>query len=530
MLAHRAAPRNAHPGGFGCNDTGVPPARLAGTIARMRVALATSSTIAADGGRAVARQGGNAVDAAIAAALVSMNTEPGVCALAGGGYVTVWPPGTAPLTYDGYVTVPGAGASLRPADGRVETVGMAYGGGVTTLIGPGSVAVPGALAALDHAWSDHGSVPWGALLAPGVRAAAEGFPLPRACHYYLGYSGEAIFSLAADSRTALYRPDGRLREPGERIVVPHLARSLTRIAERGAAEFYTGEIGAAIADHVRGRGGTLTRDDLAGCCAVRRAALTVDVGDWQLATNPAPAIGGAVLVAMLERLRAFAGVDAAALLRVCREVLGYRRDRLDFSRDLDADVAELLARAQSGGLSRSAATVHTSAVDEHGLACAITMSSGYGSGEMAPGTGLWLNNCLGEIDLNRRGLEVGPPGTRLLSNMAPSAARSGDAMLAIGSPGASRITTALLQTLVNFIHHRMPLERAIDAPRLHVEYDGDDERIAYEAGVDAGALGNAHRYDERNMYFGGVGAALRDAAGDFAVAADNRREGGTFIA
>ncbi len=495
----------------------------------MRVALATSSSIAADGGRTVACDGGNAVDAAIAAALVSMNTEPGVCALAGGGYVTVWPPGSAPLTYDGYVTVPGAGASRGPAEGRVETVEMAYGGGVTTLIGPGSVAVPGALAALDHAWQDHGSVPWSALFTPSVHAAADGFPLPRACHYYLGYSGEPVFSLAADSRRALYRPDGRLREPGERIVVPHLAQSLTRIAERGAAEFYTGELGAAIADHVSNRGGALTRDDLAGCRAVRRAALTFDVGDWQLATNPAPAIGGAVLVAMLERLQSFAEPDTAALLQVCREVLGYRRDRLDFSRDLDTDVAELLALARRGALSRSAATVHTSAVDERGLACAITMSSGYGSGEMAPGTGLWLNNCLGEIDLNRRGLDVGPPGTRLLSNMAPSAARSGDAVLAIGSPGASRITTALLQTLVNFIHRGLPLGRAIAAPRLHVEYDGADERVAYEAGLDAGVLGNARRYDERNMYFGGVGAALHDTAGGFSVAADGRREGGTFI-
>ena len=112
----------------------------------------------------------------------------------------------------------------------------------------------------------------------------------------------------------------------------------------------------------------------------------------------------------------------------------------------------MLDSARSGQLLNrwtSASTVHTSAVDDNGIACAITASSGYGSGEMPAGTGLWLNNCLGELELNRRGLDAGPPGQRLPSNMAPTIARREGAVLAAGSPGADRITTALHQFFIN---------------------------------------------------------------------------------
>ena len=111
------------------------------------VAVATTSSLAAEGARAIIERGGNAVDAALAAELVTMNTEPGVCALAGGAFVTVWAPGEAPVTYDGYVTVPGKGSETRAADAAAIDVTMAYGGGIRTTIGPASVAVPGTLAA-----------------------------------------------------------------------------------------------------------------------------------------------------------------------------------------------------------------------------------------------------------------------------------------------------------------------------------------------------------------------------------------------
>jgi gamma-glutamyltranspeptidase/glutathione hydrolase len=152
------------------------------------------------------------------------------------------------------------------------------------------------------------------------------------------------------------------------------------------------------------------------------------------------------------------------LIDVQRAALDFRKRRLDLADDVGAEAASLLDAARGGELLSqwaSASTVHTSAVDENGIACAVTASSGYGSGEMPADTGLWLNNCLGELELNRRGLDAGPPGIRLPSNMAPSIARRKGRVLAAGSPGADRITTALHQFLVNILQMEMSLSRAL---------------------------------------------------------------------
>src|SRR5690606_16619727 len=200
-----------------------------------------------------------------------------------------------------------------------------------------------------------------------------------------------------------------------------------------------------------------------------RRSSDLEMNDWCIATNPPPAVGGAVLAAMLLafRDREMARWDAASLeylMHVQRAALAWRRERLDLSDNVSADAAYLLELARGGGLTGttvSASTVHTSAVDNSGLGCSITASSGYGSGEMPEGTGLWLNNCLGELELNRREPGALPPGARLLSNMAPTVARSTDGVLSIGTPGADRITTALHQFLVNFLVLDLPLDEAI---------------------------------------------------------------------
>jgi gamma-glutamyltranspeptidase/glutathione hydrolase len=175
-------------------------------------------------------------------------------------------------------------------------------------------------------------------------------------------------------------------------------------------------------------------------------------------------------------------------------------------------------------------------VDSDGNACAITASSGYGSGATVPGTGLMLNNCLGEPELNRLGLHALPPGTRLASNMAPTVARQdGGAVLAVGSPGADRITTALMQVLARHCLRGMPLQEAIDAPRVHVriEPDGspnvqheDDEEVLATL-ADLGTPSVSH--GRLSMFFGGVGAAARRRDGSLEVAGDPRREAATRI-
>lgn len=244
----------------------------------------------------------------------------------------------------------------------------------------------------------------------------------------------------------------------------------------------------------------------------------------------------AVMLGELERRRSY---DWPHIIAIQREVLTYRRSVHDYSTDLEEDGCTLLDAVAAGGLAalnRSPSTAHVSVVDDAGNACATTCSSGYGSGATVPGTGLMLNNCLGEPELNRRGIHAVASGTRLASNMAPTVLRTGDGRaMAIGSPGADRITTALMQVLGRFALLGLPLQESIDRPRLHVKVTDElttvlefesDQWIA-EAAADCGMPVAEH--PARSMYFGGVAAALRHGDGSLTAGADPRRESATAI-
>lgn len=503
-----------------------------------KVAVATTSQLAAEAASEIAARGGNAVDCALAAALFTINTEPGVCALAGSAFITVWNPGSDPVTIDGNVAVPGRGLPASERGGGATEVTIDYGGGISTLVGSGAVAIPGTPAAIERAWKLFGAAEWKDLFAPTIAAVRGGFPLSSACRYYLGYAGECVFSRSDDGFFALHDEDRKLIDPGSPVFVPHLADSLAAIAEEGVRVFYEGELAHAISNHVAAGGGALTLDDLKHYEAVERPSLCVDVGDWTIASTPPPAVGGTMLAALLH---ACANLDhqewdmaaLGQLIDVQRAALNFRRHRLDLADEVGEQAAQLLELAGTGRLlSRwaSSSTVHTSAVDGNGIACAVTASSGYGSGEMPAGTGIWLNNCLGELELNRRGLDAGPPGERLPSNMAPSIARRPGTVLAAGSPGADRITTALHQFFVNVLQLGMSLEDAIAHPRLHVDTSTGIERLMAEPGLDLPDVELPVSISpDLNMYFGGIGATLVDRESGFQVASDPRREGGTVI-
>lgn len=494
------------------------------------VAVASSTRLAAHAGAEVARLGGNAVDTAIAAAWVGATAEPGICAPGCGGFVTVWPPDADPVTVDGYIEMPGRGLPPDRFGSGTTEVSIEYGGGVSMHVGYGSVGTPGGPAALSLASELFGRLPWRAILEPAIQLVRNGFPLTAPARHYLEFSGGPVFGWQAESRAALHHPDGRLIQEGETVVVEHLADSLERLARHGAEDFYTGEIARHIAADMAANGGLITGEDLAAYRPVVRPALRGDLRGWSVATNPPPAIGGVTLGSMLRLMDGrpagpWTEDDVALLIDVQARVLGFRRDRVDLREDILSAIAELRAAFTAPS------TVHTSAVDADGLACAITLSAGYGSGVMVPGTGLWLNNCLGEIELNRRGLHAWPVGARLVSNMAPTVARSADGeALAIGSPGADRITTAILQVFVNHANAGMPLDEAIAHPRLHVEATDEGPRVAAEPGLPRPAGQLPWRVlGGPSMYFGGVGAVCWSASGGFVAAADPRRDGATAV-
>ncbi len=344
-------------------------------------------------------------------------------------------------------------------------------------VGLGSVAVPGALAALDLAQRQFGRLPWRDVVWPAQEVARTGFPLGSAAGYYLPYVRDSAFAWDPATVQALQRADGGWVDTGDLMQIAGLGDTVRLIAEEGARTLYDGELASRVVADMSDRGGLVTADDLAAYQPLLRPALPVRTGSWELRTNPPPSIGGPVLAAMLTLLgERPAGVDAedvAHLVAVQRRVLDHRRERLDVADDRTAAAYDLLREVGWAGAG-SPSTAHVSVVDASGTACAITSSYGYGSGATVPGTGLWLNNCLGERELNRAAPAA--PGTRLASNMAPTVGRRDDgAVLAVGSPGADRITTALLQVLASVAHGATSLQAAVDQPRLHVHHLEDDE-------------------------------------------------------
>lgn len=452
------------------------------------VAIATPNEAAADAGEAVARAGGNAVDAAIAAALVTMVNEVGLVSLSSGGFVTVQPAGAgAPYTVDGWMDMPGRGRELGGGTWDIHTE---YGGGVDITIGPGSVAAHGSVAALEEAHRRDGRLPWREVVAPAVDVARGGFRLGAASRYYLEYVHDSIFGWDEASRAAVHDDQGELVT--DRVVLPDLTRSLLLIADEGAATLHTGELADLIAADVLDRGGVLGPEDLAAYSPVVRPSLATRTGGWTLATTPPPSVGGLSVAAMLRLLDSWAPEDSERMVAVQREVLGH-------------GPASLL---------ESGSTAHCSATDSDGRACAVTVSSGYFSGMIARGTGIWLNNTLGEQELNPGGLHALAPGTRLLSNMAPTVGRHTDgSVLALGSPGAGRIATAITQVLAGFVGG-LGLQEAIHHPRVHVHDAGRPTEVVKRESEEG-----------LTMYYGGVAAALRRPDGRLVAAADPRREG-----
>lgn len=517
------------------------------TTAGTRAAVAAPNTHATAAAEAVLAAGGSAVDAAIAAMVTTTTTEPGIISTLAGCYVNIWPADGEPVVVDGNVEMPGRARAgdlpLGPGDaaaGRgIWEIHATYGGGMVTHVGPASVATPGMFAAMGWAHEHFGQVPWPELLQPAADVARSGFRLGRTAQSYLVLITDTI--LAWDPATrALLTWDGAPPEVGMPIRSPELADTLEHLGRAGADDLYRGDVARAIAADMADRDGLISAEDLAAYRPLIRPALRSRLGRWDLACNPPPSIGGPVLTALLRLLSATPGrITAAEAATIMRDVLDIRLDRMDTAPDLEAAGTELLATLRdigSTGLPTSPSTAHVSVVDGAGNACALTASAGYGSGMTVRGTGLVANNSLGELELNRRGLHALAPGTRLASNMAPTTAHgeTGE-VLAVGTPGADRITTALAQVLVHLARHGSDLQTAIDEPRMHprrledgttrIDHEADD---TIAASLDEAGLPR-HEHRPSSMFFGGVGAAMRSGDGTLTAGADARREAAVLV-
>jgi gamma-glutamyltranspeptidase/glutathione hydrolase len=490
-----------------------------------RLGIAAGSRLGCEAAVEVARSGGNAVDACLAAAVTAWVAEPFFASVAGSGFVAVRSPDDRVEVLDGNNAVPLQGR--RFADGMAR-VFLDYSNGMYTGIGGASVAVPGVLAAVRLAWERHGSIEWPALLAPAIAAARDGIAFPRTSAYYLSVTWEPIWSRYESARR-VFGADAPIEE-GSTLVQPELAQALQAIADDGPEALYGGALGRAIVDAIAADGGGLGLEDLARYRSEARAPVTTEAFGWHIASNPPPAMGGARLVHMLALLDEADRGDEIARLRAIVEAERAAIGPGDVTqREVGDVVAAEAERSPPASWARpSQSTTHASAADAGGLVCSLTESNGYGAGLVVEG--VMLNNTLGEEELNPLGPKGLPPGARCHSNMAPTIARGEDVTVGLGSPGADRIVGAVTQTIMSMAVDRQPLSRAVAAPRVHLAVRPDDKLLCYEPGLPGDALGYTPRpYDTLHMFFGAVQAASVTDDGHVDAAHDPRRSGGSAV-
>jgi gamma-glutamyltranspeptidase/glutathione hydrolase len=493
----------------------------------MRGAVAAGHPLTAQAGARVLEAGGNAVDAAVAAALVSWVTESPLTGPGAGGFMLVHRArDRSTRVFDFFVSVPGLGLESRElAD--MDRVDVDFSGGSTQSfhIGAASCAVPGAALGLEEAHRSFGSLPWNDLFQPAIDLARNGVRLNDG-QAYLHRILDLILRHTPESR-GVYERDGGPLGRDDSLVQTDLAGTLELIAEHGARVLYDGELGRMVSEHVRSHGGCITNEDLETYRVIRRRPVSASFCGEEYLTNPPPSAGGILIAYGLPMLESLGpgepGTAEAidALARVMREQAH----------------ARVAARTVTGGLVHaleeraavvSRGTTHISVVDGKANAVGLTASTGAGSGVVVPGTGIHLNNMIGEFDLAK----PPRPGARLRSMMSPSIVlREERPHLVVGSAGSLRLRGAVMQIVVNTVAHDLPVEEALDRPRVHLEGD----TLHCEGGHDPGELDrleemgwNVARWRRRNLYFGGV-SAVTSIDGELAAAGDPRRGGAGVV-
>ncbi len=412
--------------------------------------------------------------------------------LLGGGHGMIWDAAQGRAEQlDFFTTVPGIGATSQQRP-RLMELDVPFGEELVRYeIGPGSCAVPGIPAGLYELWRRSGRLDWARLLAPAIRLAREGVPMPAAHASCLRMLAPV---LTLDQGERLFAPAGHLLDEGELLVQHGIAAALELIAE-DPRSLYAGALSRSLLELVRERGGLITEKDLSSYTPLWREPLEASYAGTRFFTR-----GGLSGVSeTLARLRPLAGITG--------------RDR----------VLALLAALSGEGAGSH--TTNLVAVDREGNACVLTTSLGLGSGDYLPGFDLHLNSMLGEKDLLSDELE---PGERVLSMTAPSVAADERGLaLAIGAAGGTRLRSALVQVAAGILDEGLAPAEAIERARLHPA----GPVLNAEPGVDEEALGEletggwqVRRWTSLHHYFGGVSAIGRAGA-----AGDPRRSGAGLL-
>lgn len=508
---------------------------------------------AVEEGLSLLRAGGNAVDAAVTAALVQGVVDPHMCGIGGGGLMLVHT--AKDRTTTAIEFYPRAGSLVRPGqweDLFVREADDRYGyilDGWVNDVGYQSVAVPGTVAGCDEALRRFGTISWADALQPAIRHARHGFVLTgHVRDYWMAERPGELPNLARITATPasaeLYTRNGKVPPLGEVIPCEDYARTLERLAEAGAADFYSGRIAAAMAHDLGENGGFVTADDLAAY-RVRIAAPVRGSYRGRDVVTAGPPAGGLTLLQMLNFLEGFdVGADlwpsTTAALRRVQAMDWAVRDRVTHLADpefSDVPVASLIDKSYAEtarSIHDRPTTTHLSVVDDQGNAVSMTHTLGSASGVVTPGLGFTYNNYMNCFDPRPGGINSLQPGKTRFTMMAPAFIFEGDQLRAnVGAPGGTKIVTAVLQTLLNVFDHGMDPVNAINAPRLDFQGDVVEVENRMPQSVVVGLIEHGYRVHRQPMsyspYFAQAQAIFIGADGSMNGASDPRADGGIAL-
>ena len=538
------------------------------TPLRVKNGIVTSSSkLASEVGVEVLKQGGNAVDAAIATAFALAVTWPSAGNIGGGGFMVYHGDNGHATTFDFREKAPLA---------STERMYLGLDGNVvanSNHIGALAVGVPGTVAGLWKSHQELGSLPWSELVAPAVKLARDGIPISYSL--YTGFSrSKGRFDQYPSSAAKFFKADGSLYEMGETWRQPDLAHTLELIQNNGADGFYKGENAERLAGFMADIGGIITEEDLLKYEPQEREPIRGTYRGYDIVSMPPPSSGGVILVEMLNILEGFdladMGHNSADYLHVLTETMrrayADRAEHLgdpDFNegmplqRLMDKDYAETLrasidmdaasesSPADFAQIYESEETTHFSIVDKEGnmVSMTYTLEFGYGSGIVVEGGGYLLNNEMGDFNAvpgvtTVRGLigtapNLVEPEKRPLSSMTPTiVAKDGKPVFTAGSPGGKTIINTTMQVILNVIDHEMNIAQSVEAGRIHHQWLPD------VTSIETGGLSpdtvrlyeeKGHRVTERGEQ-GAAMAVYHDREnGFFEGAADSRRGDGAAV-
>ena len=494
----------------------VPPTSGHEPVYARKGMVVAQEPLAADVGVSVLKSGGNAVDAAVAVGFALAVTFPYAGNIGGGGFMLIRMADGRTTFIDFREKAPRKAAH----DMYLDASGNAS---KDSVLGWRAVGVPGSVRGLELALKKYGTKPWAELLRPAIHLAASGFPI--------SYPQMRSFKASADSLSQfpesrrIFLKDGTFYDWNENFKQTELARTLERVADHGARDFYEGETAHVLAREMEKNGGLITLDDLLEYQAVERKPLEGDYKGYQIITSPPPSSGGVGILQMLGMLNGTgyekSGPGSATEYHYLAEAMRrYYADRNEYLGDPDfvnnpitamLDPAYIRARRDSidpinatpsdqirpglpDGAAEGSDTTHYSIADEQGNVVAVTytLNAGYGSKVTVPRLGFLLNDEMDDFAAkpgtpNMFGLVQGElnsiaPGRRPLSSMVPTiVVKGGKPFLVLGAPGGSMIITAVLQVMLNVMDFGMNIQDAIDFPRVHHQWKPDT--LGIERGV-----------------------------------------------